>query len=143
MLFGSGCSSLFSLCLGCSCVSLSFWFCFNNLIWFLRSSISLSLSVDVWFAVEGTLVGDFLWPCCAWAGCSNSNFFKRVGGSSWMFVLLVFLKYYCRANYSANLTFSRAVPCLGYAVKHEKFWFYQIPFEETRRILPRNTRYTH
>ena len=48
----SGCSSLFSVCLDCS------WFCCNNLIWFLRSSISLSLSVDVWFVVEETLVGD-------------------------------------------------------------------------------------
>ena len=57
--FGSECSSLFSVCLSCSWVSCSFWFCFNNLIWFLRSSISLSLSVDVCFAVEGTLVGDF------------------------------------------------------------------------------------
>ena len=57
--FGLGCSSLFSVCLGCSWVSCSFWFCFNNLICFLRSSISLSLSVDVCFVVEGTLVGDF------------------------------------------------------------------------------------
>ena len=84
MLFGSGCSYLFSVFLGCSCVSLSFWFCFSNLIWFLISSISVSLSVDVCFVVAGTLLGDFPRRCCAWAGCSNSNFYKRVGGSSWI-----------------------------------------------------------
>ena len=61
--------------LGCSCVSRSFWFCFSNLIWFLRSSVSLSLSVDVCFVVEGTLVSDFPRRCCAWAGCSNFNLF--------------------------------------------------------------------
>ena len=59
MFFGSGCSFLFSVCLGCSCVSPSLWFCFNNLIWFLRSSISLSLSVDFCFVVDVTLVGNF------------------------------------------------------------------------------------
>ena len=90
--FGSGCSSLFSMCLGWSCVSCCFWFYFSNLVWFLRSSISLSLSVDVCFVVEGRLVGDFpRKQCCVWAGCSNSNFFKRVNGFSWMFVLPVFL----------------------------------------------------
>ena len=90
--FGSACFSLFSVCVGCSFVSCSFWFCFNNLIWFLRSSISLSLSVDVCFVVEGTLVGYFMQWCCVWAGCSNLSFFKKFGGSSWMFVLLVFHK---------------------------------------------------
>ena len=90
--FGSGCSSLNSVCLGCSCVSCSFWICFNNLIWSIRSSISLSLSVDVCFVVKENLVADFPRCCRVWAGCSNSSLFKRVGGSSWMFVLLVFLK---------------------------------------------------
>ena len=61
--FGSGCSSLFSVCLGYSCISLSFWFCFNSLIWFFRSSISSSLSFDVCFVVEGTLLGDFPRRC--------------------------------------------------------------------------------
>ena len=135
MLFGSGCSSLFSLCLGCSCLSLSFWFCFNNLIWFLRSSISLSLSVDVCFVVEGTLVGYLPRRCWARAECSNSNFFKRVGGSFWMFVLLVFLKYYCCANYSANLTFSRAVPLVGLCSKRCKVLILLNPFWRNKAYI--------
>ena len=79
------CSSLFLVCLGCCCLSCPFWFYFKNLTWFLRSSISLSLSIDVCFVVEGILLGDFPRRCSAWAGCSNSSFFKRVGGSSWTF----------------------------------------------------------
>ena len=61
--FGSGYFYLFSICLGCSCVSYCFWFCFNNLIWFLRSLISLSPLVDVWFVMKGILVGDFSRQC--------------------------------------------------------------------------------
>ena len=64
-----------------------FWFCFNNLTWFFRSSISLSLSFDVCFVVEGTLVGDFPRRC----------------GFSWMFVVLVFLK--CWTSGSMMLVF--------------------------------------
>ena len=88
--FGSRCSSLFSVCLGCSCVSCSFWFYFSNIIWFLRFSICLSLSFSVCFVVEGTLVGDFPRRCCVWAGHSNSSLFKRICGSSWMFVFACF-----------------------------------------------------
>ena len=90
--FGSWCSSLFSLCWACSCVSCVFWDFFNNLVWFLRSSICLCLSADVCFVVEGTIVGNFPRRCCVWAGFSNRSFFNKNGGSSWMFVLLVFLK---------------------------------------------------
>ena len=68
MFYGSRCSFLFSVCLGCSCVSCSFWLCFNNLFWFLWSC----------FVVEGTLVGNFSLRCSVWAGCSNSSFSKRL-----------------------------------------------------------------
>ena len=81
MFFGSGCSFLFSVYLGSCCVSCSFWFCYNNLIWFLKPSISLSLSVDVCFVVEGNLVGNFQRRCCVWARCSNFSFFQE----SWWF----------------------------------------------------------
>ena len=92
MFFGSGCSSLFSVYLGCSYVSCCLGFCFSNLVWFFRSSISLSSLVNISFVLEGTLVRAFSRRCCVWAVCNNSTFFKRVGGPSWMFVLLGFLK---------------------------------------------------
>ena len=88
--FGLGCSSLFPVCFDCSCESCSFWLCLNNLIWFLRSLISLSLLVDVCFYVEGTLVGNFPQRCCVWAGCSNSSFSLKV----------------CFAGFSQMLSFS-------------------------------------
>ena len=127
MFFGSGCSSLFSECLACSCVSCSFWFYFNNWIWFLRSSISLSLSVDVYFVVEGKLVGDFPRWCCVWAGCSNSSFFKRVGGFSWMFVLLVFLK--C-LTFGLMMLVPTSLPFLTFPNLIEFFFclFFALPF---------------
>ena len=71
---------------------LSWHFCWSSCF---RSSLSLSLSVDIWFLVDGTLVGDFPRRCCAWLGFSNSNFFKTVGGSSWM----------CFAHFSQLLNF--------------------------------------
>ena len=66
-----------------------FLVCFNNLIWFLRSSICLSLLVDVCFVVEGTLAGDFPRWCCVWTpafsrelevflGCLFCLFFSNV-----------------------------------------------------------------
>ena len=104
--------SLFSVCLGCCLgVSCPLWFCFNNLIWFLRSSIYLSLLFDVSFVlevtlfIEGALVDNFLWQGYVWAGYSNSSFFQRVGGSSWMFVLLVFLLFVFQVFGSTMLMF--------------------------------------
>ena len=55
MFFGLGCSFLFAICLAWSCVPCCLWFCFKNLILFLRSSISLSISV-VCFVLEGLLL---------------------------------------------------------------------------------------
>ena len=89
--FVSGCPSSLSVCLGCSCVLYCLWSCFNNLTWFLGSSFSLL--VDVCFVLNGTLV-DFPRPCYVSPGCSNSSFIKRIGDSSWMFVLLDILKWW-------------------------------------------------
>ena len=78
--------SVFSLlCVSCS-------FCFVSKIYDSLDLHFLSLSFDVCFVLEGTFVGDFPRRCYVWIGCSNSSFFKRVGGSSWIFVSLVFLK---------------------------------------------------
>ena len=68
------------------------WFCLNNLIWFLRSSISLSVLIDVCFVLKRNLVGDFPQQYCVRAGCNNSSFFKIIGGSSWMLLFLGCLK---------------------------------------------------
>ena len=54
------------------------WFSFSYLVWGLRSSISLSLLVDICFVFEEVLVGDFQRRYFIWAGCSNPAFSREL-----------------------------------------------------------------